>query len=129
MPYIQPSIFVLILSILCSVMFPLFGYIYVWLQRSHVCPPNRLSVYLSDTVDMCDFCCVISTFSSLFFLAVSSYSKCSSRTPPLPLSFVMCPERSEKGSLCTCAGEHLNKCIVFCGKSSCLFHIPKIHKY
>lgn len=74
-------------------------------------------LYISVTLWICVTSVVsFQLFSSLFSLAVSSYSKCSSRTPPLPLSFVMCPERSEKGSLCTCAGEHLNKCIVFCEK-------------
>lgn len=50
-------------------------------------------LYISVTLLICETSVVsFPLFSSLFSLAVRSYSKCSSRTPPLPLSFVICPE-------------------------------------
>lgn len=43
-----------------------------------------------------------------------------------PLILMFSVQREDKGSVCTCAGEHLNKCLVFVGKKKkldtvCLF--------
>lgn len=50
----------------------------------------------------------------MLFHKISSYSICSSPPPPPILMFSA--QREDKGSVCTCAGEHLNKCTVFVQK-------------
>lgn len=57
--------------------------------------------------------------STLFPLNTSSYSKCSSHYKNLNSTYFCLVSREKiKGSVCTCAGEHLNKCIVFVQKKN-----------
>lgn len=50
----------------------------------------------------------------MLFHQIGSYGICSSPPPPSILMFSA--QKEDKGSVCTCAGEHLNKCTVLVQK-------------
>lgn len=81
----------------------------------------------SDIVDtLCDFLSVITVLWLLRFssrpVRTANVAVILHFEPPILMFSV---QKEDKGSVCTCAGEHLNKCIVFVQKSanSCLFYI------
>lgn len=71
--------------------------------------------YFSDTVNaLCDFLSVITVLWPVWFSSRPVHTA--------DVAVILCPiplfsvQREDKGFVCTCAGEHLNKCIVFVQK-------------